>query len=178
MVDKYIPTTTTASMRREVLSGMTLSDGTQLRKGSQIMVAGLAHWDPNVYENPNEWNGYRFYRPENNSNNNSTNTNNEGHEATNTNRGGEKQLAAATTSADHLAFGHGQHGCPGRFFAINEAKIALAHMLLKYDWELAMPEGRTPRPSVIGLAMVADTEAKIRIRRREAEIDLDALDVA
>lgn len=153
-------------MRREVLSEMTLSDGTQLRKGSQIMVSGLSHWDPNVYENPNEWDGYRFYRPS------------PSQSEDNDENGREKQTAAATTSADHLAFGHGQHGCPGRFFAINEAKIALAHMLMKYDWELAMPEGRKPQPKIIGLAMVADTEASIRVRRRVAEIDLDALDVA
>lgn len=42
-----------------------------------------------------------------------------------------------TTSPDHLALGHGEHACPGRFFAAIEIKILLCHLLLKYEWELS-----------------------------------------
>ncbi|KAL1639420.1 hypothetical protein SLS58_008001 [Diplodia intermedia] len=40
----------------------------------------------------------------------------------------------ATTSAQHVGFGHGPHACPGRFLAAAELKVALALLLLKYDW--------------------------------------------
>jgi len=47
--------------------------------------------------------------------------------------------------AMYIGFGHGMHACPGRFFAGNELKVALAHLLLKYDWK--MPEGESKRRS-------------------------------
>lgn len=149
-----------ASMRREVLEDITLSDGTFLRKGSQIILSGLSHWDPTVYTNPNEWDGYRFYRCQEQQQQ-------------------QQQTAAVTTSADHLAFGHGAHACPGRFFAINEAKIALAHLIMKYEWELISGDKEAkPKSRIVGLTVVADLEARVRVRRRRAEIDLDGLEVA
>ncbi|KAK8030950.1 ent-kaurene oxidase [Apiospora arundinis] len=42
-----------------------------------------------------------------------------------------------------MAFGYGKHACPGRFFAANEIKLILAHILLQYD--LRMPDGATER---------------------------------
>lgn len=146
-----------ASMRREVLDDITLSDGTHLRKGSEIMVSGLGHWDSTVYENPNEWDGYRFYRLRQQP-------------------GNENLGQAAITSAEHLAFGHGQHGCPGRFFAVNEAKIAMAHLVMKYDLKLVGGESALPKPQHMGLAIMADMKANVCLRRRkEVEIDLDSL---
>jgi cytochrome P450 len=40
-----------------------------------------------------------------------------------------------STSPEHMAFGFGKHSCPGRFFAAIEVKIALCHILLKYDFK-------------------------------------------
>lgn len=47
--------------------------------------------------------------------------------------GNKGQLVSAT--AERLAFGFGKHACPGRFFAAQELKTMLAHVLLKYDIE-------------------------------------------
>lgn len=147
-------TRVTASMRREVLADMTLSDGTFLRKGSEVMVSSMSHWDPEVYENPEEWDGFRFYNMRKD-------------------LGHESAVMAVTTSPNHTAFGHGQHSCPGRFFAINEVKVAMAHMLMKYDWRLA--EGTTGKAEHFGLALTAEMKAKIEVRRREPDVDLDNL---
>lgn len=141
-------------MRREVLADITLSDGTHLRKGSEVMVSGLGHWDSTVYANPNEWDGYRFYRLRQQP-------------------GNENAGQAAITSGEHLAFGHGQHSCPGRFFAVNEAKIAMAHLIMKYDFKLA--GDATPKTEHMGLSLMADMGASLSVRRRNEEIDLDSL---
>lgn len=87
----------------------------------------------------------------------------------------ERSAHFVSTSEKHFGFGHGSHACPGRFFAANEVKIALAHLLLKYDWKL--PEGADdPQPSSFSMIFVADPNAVLLIRRRKEEIDLDSLE--
>lgn len=78
-----------------------------------------------------------------------------------------------STSPEHLAFGHGMHACPGRFFAANEIKIALSFLLLKYDWELA--PGTTAETTSFGVNYMVNPKSALRYRKREAEIDLEAL---
>jgi cytochrome P450 len=71
--------------------------------------------------------------------------------------------AFATTSTDYLAFGHGRNACPGRFFAANELKLMLAHLVLSYDIDLG---GERPRNSWFGLNRVPPLQATIRIKKR------------
>lgn len=73
-----------------------------------------------------------------------------------------------------MGFGHGQHSCPGRFFAANEIKVALCHLLMKYDWKLS--EGCKPEVQRKGLVLNTDPKTKIMVRRREqVELDIDEL---
>ncbi|KAK4139536.1 cytochrome P450 [Dichotomopilus funicola] len=71
--------------------------------------------------------------------------------------------AFATTSTDYLAFGHGRNACPGRFFAANELKLMLAHLVLHYDIRLG---GDRPRNSWFGLNRIPPLEATIQIKKR------------
>ncbi|KAL1839097.1 hypothetical protein VTJ49DRAFT_1865 [Mycothermus thermophilus] len=71
--------------------------------------------------------------------------------------------AFATTSPDYLAFGHGREACPGRFFASNELKLILAHLVVNYDIEIMKSR---PRNMWIGLNRVPPLKATIRIKRR------------
>lgn len=48
-------------MEREVLEDVTLSGGVQVKRGTNTVVIPLSR-DPSVYENPDEYDGYRFYR--------------------------------------------------------------------------------------------------------------------
>ncbi|KAL2262657.1 hypothetical protein VTK26DRAFT_582 [Humicola hyalothermophila] len=73
--------------------------------------------------------------------------------------------AFATTSTDYLAFGHGRNACPGRFFAANELKLILAHLVVNYDIEL---QDSRPRNSWYGLNRVPPLRATIRVKRRTA----------
>ncbi|OMP84406.1 Ent-kaurene oxidase [Diplodia seriata] len=71
----------------------------------------------------------------------------------------------ATTSAQHLGFGHGPHACPGRFFAAAELKVALALLLLGYDWRLG--EGVEGGNVEVAQDIVPDPGAVVCFRRRE-----------
>lgn len=140
-------------MRRLATENVTLKDGRRIPKHSMVAVSAHWNWDDSIYENPDQFDGYRFYKmsqkPET-----------------------EQMSHLVATSPQHLAFGHGKHACPGRFFAANEVKIALVHILLKYDFKL--DEG-SPPPKIfkMGWSMQSDYQAKILVRRRKEEICLD-----
>lgn len=76
-----------------------------------------------------------------------------------------------STSEHRLSFGQGEHACPGRFFASDEIKTAMLHILLKYDWKF---DGRgAPKDLGFGGEMIfVDGGAKILYRRRMEEIEL------
>lgn len=79
------------------------------------------------------------------------------------------RLAAATTNPEFLAFGHGKHACPGRFFAVGQLKMILGYMLMNY--EIDMLDERPP-DIFVGVAKLPPLASKIRIRRKkDAEDD-------
>ncbi|EFX05467.1 cytochrome p450 monooxygenase [Grosmannia clavigera kw1407] len=73
------------------------------------------------------------------------------------------QLGMVTTSDRHLAFGHGRHACPGRFFVAHELKMILAYLLANYD---VKPLAERPKPRWIGQTIIPPLDAKIEVRRR------------
>ncbi|KAI1422558.1 cytochrome P450 monooxygenase [Xylaria sp. FL1777] len=144
-----------SAMRRSVDADTTLSDGTVLKKGSRVHIDTHRMLDPEVYENPGEWKGSRFAELR-------------------TQPGKEHLAQLVATSVDHFGFGHGRHACPGRFFAANELKIALCHLLMKYDWELA--PGTIPDVTRIGFTQKPSTAVKVLCRKREVvEFDIDSI---
>ncbi|KAI1169927.1 cytochrome P450 [Nemania sp. FL0916] len=142
------------TMHRIALADVTLSDGTVIPKGVKCAVRSSKRLDPEIYENPSAFDGARFMRMRD-----SPETANRAH--------------LVTTGTESLGFGHGLHACPGRFFAANELKIALAHLLLKYD--LKPTEGFDPKVIELGFDLRIDPKTAVLVRRRDAEIDLDEL---
>lgn len=143
-----------ASMNRYMEQKVTLSDGTVLPKGSRLMVAAN-FMDPEVYREPEKFDAERFVKKRQES-------------------GQENAWQLATTSSEYTLFGHGHHACPGRFFAINELKILLCHLLLKYEWRFNPEKGRAPPRFVANTKAVAgDTE--VQCKSRTPEIDLDCI---
>jgi cytochrome P450 len=62
-----------------------------------------------------------------------------------------------------LGFGYGRHACPGRFFAMNEVKVFVAHVLLNYDVEY---QPVRPKPvNAVWLKMPIHG-GKLRIRKK------------
>ncbi|KAI0408280.1 cytochrome P450 monooxygenase [Xylaria palmicola] len=143
------------AMRRFVGADMVLPDGTTVKKGSRIHIDTHRMVDPKVYENPEEWKGSRFLELR-------------------SQPGNENSAQLASTSIDHFGFGHGEHACPGRFFAANEVKITLCHLLLKYDWELAPGTDTTAWRN--GFSQRVNPSTTVLYRKRQSlELDIDSI---
>ena len=127
---------------------MTLSDGTRLPKGALVAApSALFSADPDFLEDPEKFDGFRWYR---------------------NSLGAEGRVAReanwTTTSSWDLAFGHGKHACPGRFFVSEEMKIILTFIILQYD--IKCPEGESP-PARISHAefFYPDTSSKLLFKK-------------
>ncbi|KAH8691171.1 cytochrome protein [Talaromyces proteolyticus] len=142
--------TSVVSMNRVAEARVQLPDGVEIPKGTSIMVSALQMWDSSVYPDGDQFDPYRFFKlrqiP-----------------------GQERSSQFVSTSTNHLGFGHGQHSCPGRFFAATELKILLCHLLLKYDFKII--EGRNPQYIMRGHNIMPNPKAKISVRRRQEEIE-------
>lgn len=151
-----------------------LSDGVFIKRGSSITIPPPMR-DPSIHENPEEFDGYRFYRIRQQPGKKNVSISYSSPEPicssgeinlTDMNELKTSQLV--TTSPTELGFGYGQHACPGRFLAVNEVKIVLCHFILKYEWRL--PEGaQKPHWVAYGNALDSDRVAKIEIRRRDSD---------
>ncbi|KAI9148288.1 cytochrome p450 monooxygenase [Paramyrothecium foliicola] len=144
-----------ASLRRLAIKDVQLTEDILIRKGERTILDSYSMIDPEIHSNPETYDIYRFHRIRQQP-------------------GNDNKFQLVATSAEHPAFGHGPFACPGRFFAANEIKIALCHLLLKYDWKLA--PGTTVKPLKRGTAQGPSPTAKIMFRRRKEEIDLETLD--
>ncbi|KAF9773798.1 hypothetical protein IL306_008326 [Fusarium sp. DS 682] len=143
------------TMRRYVTEDITLSSGLTLKKGTRLNVDNRRMDDPKVYEHPEVYNPYRFYNMRSEA-------------------GKDHGAQLVSTGSNHMGFGHGQHSCPGRFFAANEIKVALCHVLVKYDWKLC-PNTET-KPDTRGMIAKSSPATDILIRRRRSvELDLEAI---
>ena len=141
-------------MRRIALEDFVLPGGLSIRKGESVCVPITNLSDPQIYSQPENYDMYRFK-----------------HMADNPATAYKAHLTSAT--ADHPGFGYGLHACPGRYFAANIVKIALCHLLLKYDWKLATDTRTTP--SVLAWFVFVDPTNKLVYRRRKEEIDLESV---
>ncbi|OQE43665.1 hypothetical protein PENCOP_c003G09001 [Penicillium coprophilum] len=139
------------SMNRLALEQVVLSDGTVIPKGANMFISTKILEDESVYPNAATYDGYRFYNKRQQP-------------------GNEHKHQFVTTSTEHFVFGHGIHACPGRFFAANETKILLLHLLLKYDWKLE--SGGRPPNIENGLESITDPRVQLLCRSRESEVDL------
>jgi len=88
--------------------------------------------------------------------------------------GNENRYQFVTTSPDSLAFGHGNHACPGRFFASNEIKVVLVEFLRNWEFRLKGVDGkgegeggRRPKNRVEGFAVSVDMGVEMEFRRRK-----------
>ncbi|KAL1748267.1 cytochrome P450 [Schizophyllum fasciatum] len=96
--------------------GYTFADGTKVPEGVHIAVASDAtHRDEDNYPNAHIFDGFRYSRLRDED---------------------PTKYQMVKTDCDYLLFGHGYHACPGRFFAANELKAMLAHLVLHYDVQL------------------------------------------
>ena len=137
-------------MGRIVHDRFTFSDGTYLPKGTFIAVASHAtHLDKCNYPDPTSFVPFRFVDMAKQ-------------------EGTGRKVDISATSTDFLSFGHGRHGCPGRFFAAAELKLMLALVVMKYDVKL---EGPHPENLWVVTACVPNPKGEVLFRKRAAARD-------
>ncbi|KAI0059480.1 cytochrome P450 [Artomyces pyxidatus] len=135
------------TMARLVLQPFTFSNGVTVPAGTTVVAASSAtHHDTANYENAEVFDGFRFadLRDEDG-------------------EGLKHQMVS--TQTDYLAFGHGRHACPGRFFAANELKAMLAHVVVTYDVKFEDGKGFPPN-KFIGEALIPGT-SDVLFRKRQ-----------
>ncbi|KAF4448434.1 ent-kaurene oxidase [Fusarium austroafricanum] len=143
-------------LTRLATADVVLPTGDVLPKGSRSLCTGELKYSSSQFEDPGRFDPHRYLAW----------------------RGTDRDHLShlVSTSPAMLGFGYGLHACPGRFFASNEIKIMLCHILMKYDWKIA-PETQSTEPLAQGLRLVANMFAKVEFRRRDKpEIDLDAIE--
>lgn len=120
------------------------SVGLSLRPGT-IVVSPCrdVHLDPDFYEDPTTFNGYRFY-------DSSRDT---------------CSPRVATTSPTFLTFSHGAGTCPARVLATQICRTIFIKFLLQYDVELAHKE-MPPYGYTNGPVYLPNPSVTMRIRPR------------
>ncbi|KAI5366607.1 putative cytochrome P450 [Septoria linicola] len=142
----------TMSMMRVTTKPITLSDGTKIPRGAYIQVCDDATEDPDIYPEPEKFDAWRYLKMRQ--------------------RPGHENLHQfVSTSPDNLGFGHGQHACPGRFFASTEIKIIISSLLLQFDWRFG--PGQKSLPDLqYEHNFTIDPETALQCRKRVPEIDV------
>ncbi|KAI5776568.1 cytochrome P450 [Geopyxis carbonaria] len=142
---------TIGTVMRKATRATTLSDGTHLPRGTVVMSpASAIHHSPETYgDAAGKFDGFRWARMRETP-------------------GQEARHQAVSTDGTYLAFGHGRHACPGRFFAANELKVLLAYMIGNFDFELAEGDkAARPENRYYGLSCLPDFGTRLRFRRCE-----------
>lgn len=137
---------------RKALVDYTFSDGSTVPAGAVVAVSSSSlHLDPDIYEDPLKFNGFRFVQMR---------------ERAVLNGESDKKFDMVTNNVEFVAFGQGRHACPGRFFASAEIKILLAYIVTTYDVKLGDGEVR-PRDLTYLSSNRPDPTAKVYFRRRQ-----------
>jgi len=140
----------TLSMSRMALRDFTFSNGTVVPAGTIINVSAYGtHHDAAIYKEAETMDAFRF-----------SNMRTMEGEST------KHQMAAVNDS--FVLFGGGRNMCPGRFFAVNELKALLAHVLINYDVKFEN-DGGVPAEHWEGSACTPNSSAQVMFRKRARE---------
>ncbi|EPS93542.1 hypothetical protein FOMPIDRAFT_93729 [Fomitopsis schrenkii] len=135
----------TLSLNRIALQDYTFADGTFIPKGTSVAVASRnLLLEADCYVNPTVFDPRRY----------------EG-------EGGSPKDNSARTDDHYLVFGHGQHACSGRFFAVTVLKAMLAHIVITYDVKFPGGSRSIPPPMWIGGSRVPNGKANVLFRKRD-----------
>ncbi|KAI1787002.1 cytochrome P450 [Ganoderma leucocontextum] len=139
------------AMSRKAMKDVVLNDGTRIPKGTLVSAAAYPqHHDAALFENADTFDPFRFARMR-------------------SVQGESLKHQFSSTSPEYIPFGHGQHACPGRYFAANELKAILAYVILNYDLKLGGDGSRPPDVSV-GAAVVPAPHGRVLFKKREGSV--------
>ncbi|KAJ5355962.1 Cytochrome P450 [Penicillium concentricum] len=140
-----------AAMHRMTINPVTLSDGTRIPEGTLTMVGINQTDNADIFPESHKYKAKRFLNMRQKP-------------------GQEHRWQFVSTSPEHLAFGHGKHACPGRFFAANEIKVVLIFLLMNYDWKFTAEGCKVDKS--FGQETDTDPTAKAMIRRRKLGVTM------
>ncbi|KAH0564835.1 hypothetical protein GP486_001771 [Trichoglossum hirsutum] len=147
--------------------GVTLPDGTHLPPGTKVGVSAYSiHHDESAYSGAYIYDAFRFSRPSKDAAKVECVTANKAEKAARDALKG-KTPALVTTSDTFMAFSHGRHACPGRFFAAHQLKLTLAHIMLNYDIE---PLAERPENKWLVSSIGPPMKSTIRVKRRPGTV--------
>lgn len=127
-----------ASYQRRVLAPLTLSNGMRIPRGATLLVpTGAINMDSSFFENPEKFDGLRFYNKRQQSENDAL----------------KHQLV--TVGKTDLAWGYGRHACPGRFIADVVMKLMVIEIIMRYD--IKFPSSNTRPENIIYEGIVSST---------------------
>ncbi|KAI8623802.1 cytochrome P450 [Xylariaceae sp. FL1651] len=164
------------SFIRKVMKPIDLSDGTHLPPGTNLLtpLAGIA-LDERYFPDPEVFDGLRFWKlrqqkspalSPSRASSTSTSTSLSSSASSSPSRLPSASKHQFTSIGDtDQNFGLGKHACPGRFFAGQEIKLILAHLLLNYEIKLRDGEAR-PKPVTFMMTKSPSQTAEVLFRRR------------
>lgn len=137
-----------ATFQRKILKPVKLSNGLELSPGVIVQCnTGVLSEAPESWGDPYAFDGFRFYnlrsKPED-----------------------AHKYQFPSISLESMEFGLGKDACPGRFFATNQIKIILAHMIFHYDLALENPEQGRPKNFMFEVNVLADPTARLMLKKR------------
>lgn len=137
------------AMQRYSLKPFVFSNGQSVPAGTMIACPVLSiHQDEAYYPDPSRFDPWRF---------------------TDSKNFDGPAGRSTSTHSEYLAFGHGKHACPGRFFAACELRALLAYCVLNYD--IKFEDGKKkPETAYIGPACMPG-ECKIMFRKRSITLE-------
>ncbi|KAF2963105.1 hypothetical protein GQX73_g10472 [Xylaria multiplex] len=139
---------------RDVSAGkVNLGDGITVTKGVRMAFPTQnIHLDPEYYnKEPKRFDAFRFSRGF------------EGLDEAGLRARAQERELVVTPTLSFLPLGYGRHACPGRWFAAQTMKQALAYIVLNYDVELT---GKPITRKALVNTMVPPVGTQIRIRRK------------
>ncbi|EMR90698.1 hypothetical protein ACHAPC_011166 [Botrytis cinerea] len=84
--------------------------------------------------------------------------------------GNESKYQYVTTNKESVNFGHGNHACPGRFFAATEIKVLLVEILKGWDFRLVGDKegkgGEKPSNYIYNVTISPNPTAELEFKRR------------
>ncbi|OCL14898.1 cytochrome P450 [Glonium stellatum] len=152
-VNRLFPTGSITCSRTVIGRPFKFSDGLTLPVGSRFGFPIKAfQCDTDNFADPLKFDGFRFVK-----------------QALNENGVAEtaRRWTATGMGTTNLAWGYGNHVCPGRFFAVRETKLVITKLLLEFDvsWDRESKLGRPASVNVEG-QFVPNLQQSIRLRRR------------
>ncbi|KAK0610328.1 Ent-kaurene oxidase [Lasiodiplodia hormozganensis] len=137
------------TFERIITVDWTLSNGVVIPANTTIGVPTNAiSMDPNLYSEPEKFDPWRFASIR----------------RADPAQEGKAQFVSSNPAS--MAFGYGQHACPGRFFAAQEIKAIMVYLLENYDMKFA-PGQKRPESLQFETQFLPDPTAKVLFKRRK-----------